>query len=122
MAIPTNTRLTYSTADGDLRGVGQREDLSNVIYDISPTETPFMSGAGRGSATDTLHEWQTDALASAAANRQIEGDEAIADLASETTRLGNYTQISRKVVFTSGSAQATDFAGQRSAHAYQLAM
>jgi hypothetical protein len=91
------------------------------IYDISPTETPFMSAAGRGSCDNTLFEWQTDALASAASNRQIEGDDASANIAVETVRLSNYTQISRKVVQTSGSAQSVDFAGKKSSHAYNLA-
>ena len=121
MAIPTNTRTSYNVADGDLRAIGMREDLSNVIYDISPTETPFMSAAGRGSCDNTLFEWMTDVLDNAAANRQIEGDDASADLAVEVSRLGNYTQISRKVVQTSGTAQKVDFAGRKSSHAYQLA-
>jgi len=56
MAVPTNTRTTYSA-------VGIREDLSNVIYNISPTDTPFMNGAGRDSAKSTYFEWETDALA-----------------------------------------------------------
>ena len=80
-----------------------------------------MSAAGRGSCDNTLFEWMTDVLDNAAANRQIEGDDASADLAVEVSRLGNYTQISRKVVQTSGTAQKVDFAGRKSSHAYQLA-
>ena len=59
MAAPTNTRLTYNVSDGDLAAIGIREDLSDVIYNISPTETPFMSGCGRDTATNTIFEWQT---------------------------------------------------------------
>ena len=64
MAVPTNTRLTFSA-------IGIREDLSNIIYNIAPTETPFLSGCGRETADNTNFEWQTDTLATAAANRAL---------------------------------------------------
>jgi len=70
MAQPTNTFDTYDS-------IGEREDLSDVIYNISPTDTPFLSSAGKTKSTAVLHEWQTDALASAStSNAVIEGDEA----------------------------------------------
>jgi hypothetical protein len=114
MAIPTNTRETYGA-------VGIREDLSNIIYNISPTETPFLSGCGRETADNTYFEWQTDALTAAAANRATEGDDPTSTAVSEPTRVGNYTQISVKAVQTSGTAEAVDFAGRKSSQAYQLA-
>ena len=114
MAVPTNTRLTFSA-------VGIREDLSNIIYNIAPTETPFLSGCGRETADNTNFEWQTDVLADAAANRSLEGNNPDALLVAEPTRVGNYTQISVKAVQTSGTAEAVDFAGRRSSQAYQLA-
>ena len=115
MAIATNTRTTYGA-------IGKREDLSNIIYNISPMETPFISGAGKGSIDNTLFEWQTDSLAAAAANQQIEGNDAMAALAvAEPTRLTNYAQISYKTVQSSGTAEAIDFAGRKSTQAYQLA-
>jgi hypothetical protein len=42
--------------------VGIREDLSDVIYDISPQDTPIMSSIGKTKATNVFHEWQTDSL------------------------------------------------------------
>ena len=88
---------------------------------IAPTETPFMSNAGTGSASQTNHEWQTDGLASAAANKQIEGDDA-ANLATvATTRLGNFEQISTKVIGVSGTDQAVTNAGRGDELAYQMA-
>ena len=114
MAVPTNTRLTFSA-------VGIREDLSNIIYNIAPTETPFLSGCGRETADNTNFEWQTDVLATAAANRSLEGNNPDSLLVAEPTRVGNYTQISVKAVQTSGTAEAVDFAGRRSSQAYQLA-
>ena len=101
--------------------VGIREDLSNIIYNISPTETPFLSGCGRETADNTFFEWQTDLLATAAANRSLEGNDPEALAVAEPTRVGNYTQISVKAVQTSGTAEAVDFAGRRSSQAYQLA-
>ena len=68
MGIIANTFQTFQAK-------GNREDLSDIIYNISPTDTPFMSAIGKEKATGTSHDWQTDALATAAANAQIEGDE-----------------------------------------------
>ena len=102
--------------------IGQREDLIDVIYDISPTETPIMSTLARTKATAVFHEWQTDSLASAtSANAAVEGADGVSATISPTTRLGNYTQIVQKVVQTSGTLEAVNKAGRRSERAYQLA-
>jgi len=114
MSLPTNTYSSY-----DARG--NREDLEDVIYDISPTDTPFLSNAGRTKAKAVFHEWQTDALSSAAANKQLEGDDATGNTLSATTRYGNYCQISRKVVVVSGTQEAIDKAGRDSELKYQIA-
>jgi|TARA_R110000751_G_scaffold3189_1_gene16137 hypothetical protein len=114
MAQVTNT---YSAFDA----VGQREDLSDIIYNISPTDTPFMSGIGREKATAVNHEWQTDALAAAAAdNYQIEGDEIAFAAPTATVRLGNRTQIARKAVLVSGTLEAVSKAGRNNELAYQI--
>jgi hypothetical protein len=109
-----NTRDTYDA-------VGIREDLSNIIYNISPEETPFMSSIGKSSCDNTLFEWQTDTLADAGPNALIEGADATNLIQDETTRVSNWTQISGKTIQTSGTADAVDFAGQKSSHAYQMA-
>ena len=114
MAIVANTFQTY-------QAIGRREDLSNTIYNISPTDVPFMSMIGRSKATNTLAEWQTDALDAAAANAQVEGDEYAFTAVTPTVRLGNYTQISRKTVIVSGSQQAGNNAGRDSEMALPLA-
>ena len=115
MGVPTNTRETYGA-------IGIREDLSNIIYNISPEETPFMSNVGKSSCDNTYFEWQTDSLASAStSNRVAEGDDASALAVAEPTRRGNYTQISTKAIQTSGTAEAVDFAGRKSTEAYQMA-
>jgi hypothetical protein len=114
MAVPTNTVSTVSA-------IGNREDLVDVIYDISPMDTPFLSEAQKGRATSVFHEWQTDALDAAAANRQVEGDDATANTFAATTRVGNYCQISRKVISVSGTQRSVDSAGRADEFAYQVA-
>jgi hypothetical protein len=84
-------------------------------------DTPFVNGCGRGSCDNTLFEWQTDELKTAAANTQIEGNDYTSTAATEPRRLSNYTQISATQVQTSGTAEAVDFAGRKSSQAYQLA-
>jgi len=102
--------------------VGAREDLTNVIYDISPTDTPIMSSIGKTKATGVYHEWQTDSLAAATtSNALIEGASASEATISPTTRLGNYTQIVGKTIMISGTLEAVDKAGRKSEKAYQLA-
>lgn len=110
-----------STANFDtFDAVGNREDLTEEIYDISPTETPFMNGVGRGTAKSTLHEWQTDSLASAStSNARIQGADAGSTNTAATTRLTNRTQISDKVVRVSGTQEIVDKAGRDSEMAYQ---
>ncbi len=102
--------------------IGQREDLSDVIYNISPTETPFMSSVGKTKATAVYHEWQTDSLAAATtANAAVEGADATSATLAPTVRLGNYTQIIQKTIRVSGTLDAVNKAGRKSEKAYQLA-
>ena len=114
MAIPNATYQTY-------QGGGIREDLTDTIYSISPTETPFMTSIGKGKAANTLHEWQTDSLAAATTNAQVEGDDINALTATATVRVQNYMQISTKAVVVSGTMDAVLKAGRKSELAYQMA-
>jgi len=108
---------TYQT----YTAIGLREDLSDVIYNISPTDTPFLSSIGKTKATATYHEWQTDSLAAAALGGAVEGADASTITASPTTRIGNRTQIFTKSVAVAGTLEAVDKAGRKSEKAYQLA-
>ena len=114
------TYKTY-TDGGELAAVGQREDLSNTIYNIAPTETPVVSSIGKTKATATYHEWQTDDLSPANTNALIEGADADDADATPTTRIGNRTQIQGKTVHISGTLDAVDKAGRKTETAYQLA-
>jgi hypothetical protein len=93
-----------------------------MIYNLSPSDTPFTSNVGRGTADAVLHEWQVDSLAAANLNNaQFQGDDiATFSAASVTTRLGNRTQISRKEVIISGTLDAVNKAGRRTELAYQM--
>ena len=108
------TLLTYDTT-------GIREDLSDIIYNISPTDTPFMSGIGKTKATNTHYQWQTDTLGAVAANAQAEGASISYPTLSSSSKVGNYTQISSKAVQVSGTDDAVNLAGRNTELAYQVA-
>jgi hypothetical protein len=113
MTLPTNTFATYEA-------VGNREDLSDVIYRIDPTDTPAMSGFEREKATAVNHEWQTQALAAVdTGNAVLEGDDATTDAATPTVRLGNMCQISDKVARVTGTQRAVEHAGRDDELEYQ---
>ncbi len=113
MTLPTNTLATYE-------GIGNREDLADIIYRVDPTDTPFMTGIEKAKASAVKHEWQTQALATAqTTNAVLEGDDAAADATTVTVRLSNIAQISRKVPQVSGTQQAVDHAGRGNEMSYQ---
>lgn len=111
--LPSNTFATYEA-------IGNREDLSDMIYRIDPTDTPFMTGAEREKANAVNHEWQTQALAAASgSNAQLEAADSATDATTPTVRLGNICQISTKTARVSGTQQAVDHAGRDNELAYQ---
>jgi hypothetical protein len=113
MALPANTFATYEA-------IGNREDLTDIIYRIDPTDTPFMSGIEREKASAVNHEWQTQALAAADnTNAQLEGDDPGTTVVTPTVRLGNIAQISYKVARVTGTQRAVDHAGRDDELAYQ---
>lgn len=114
MAVTADTVQTYGV-------VGRREDLTDVIHDVTPTDTPFMSAIEKGSCSSTYHEWQTDALAAANGdNKVIEGDNPGNDAITATVRLGNYTQLMDKVIQVSSSQRASNNAGRGDELSYQV--
>jgi hypothetical protein len=113
MAVPTGTFQTNSM-------VGIREDLADAIYNISPVDVPFLSSAPQVTATQVAHEWQTDALAAAANNAAVQGDDAPKLSATPTVRLNNRCQISTKDARVSGTGRAVNTAGRADELAYQL--
>lgn len=114
MTAPTNISTT-------LTAIGQREDLTDIIYRVAPQKTPFISNIGKSSAKARFHEWQTETLAAAdATNAQLEGDD-VGTLDSEnlTSRIANYCQIFRKTTGVSRTVEVVDKAGRASELARQ---
>ena len=115
----TTATLTYNEP---IATGGNREDLSDVLWDISPTETPGISAMGRTRATATNHEWLTDVLGDAASNANIEGADATIVRPASRVRLGNYTQILSKTASVSGTQERVlKGGGIKSEMAYQIA-
>lgn len=113
-------KFTGTMVVADAKGL--REDLSDMIHNISPTKTPGLSMFGRGKAKAILHEWQEDSLAAAdTTNAKAEANETSFSTPSSTTRIGNYCQISDKSVLIGGTLEAVDKAGRKSEVAYQTA-
>ncbi len=114
MGIGTGTFVTYAA-------IGNREDLIDLIENISPQENWFTKNTGRGSARAIYHEWQTDTLAAAASNAHLEGEVASAAAIVPTVRTGNYTQIIVKDFSVTDTQEAVTHAGRESEIAYQKA-
>jgi len=112
MAQPTNTFDSYDAT-------GIREDLRDVIYNISPEETPFLSKCKKTKATNTYHEWMTDSLRAAGANAHIEGDTTVASARTAAVRQGNYTQIFKGAVSIPDTDEGLKKAGRAKEIAYQ---
>ena len=113
MAQPANTFDSYDQ-------VGIREDLSDIITNITPEATPFFSKCGKTTANNTLVEWQTDTLRNSAANAHIEGDATTAQAAVATVRLNNRTQIFKNAVIVSDTDEGLNKAGRQREMAYQI--
>ena len=111
--------MTATTTD-TYDQVGIREDLSDVISNISPEEVPFYSNCAKEDVTNTLFEWQTDSLAAVSADTAIEGADATFAPAAPTVRLNNVTEIIEKTAAVSGTVEATDRAGRAREMAYQI--
>jgi len=115
MAVTANTNETYDVST-------IREDLSEALASITPTETIFMSSIGTRNVDNTYFEWSEVDLAAAGANRQIEGDVGLSNTApTNAVRKGNYTQISAKVVEVSSTNQAVNGVANAQTVAKQVA-
>lgn len=113
MAVPTDTTQTYGV-------IGRREDLTDEIHNIDPTDTPFMTAIRKGTASNTYHEWQTDSFrAASGTNAKVEGDDIANTALTATVRLGNYTQITAERIQVSTSQRAANNAGRGDELEYQ---
>ena len=126
MAAPADYFQRYDLTDGDSQldrsGDNVREDFMNVIYNIAPTQTPFMTGIGRGTSKDVFTSWQQDDIEEPnSANAALDGADIGADSSAKARRVGNINQISTKSLLVTGRSEAVDKAGRSSEMSYQLA-
>lgn len=117
MSAVANTYQTYQAK-------GIKENLMNVISNIEPEETPFLSNISKGETKTTFKEWQQDTLdARSSSNQQIEGDDITSFPAiTPTVRVGNYAEIARKLILISDTEEIVDKAGRKSELSYQIAL
>ena len=115
MAIVGNTFTSF-----DAKGI--REELSNIISNISPEDVPLQSNIGSENVSNTYFEWQTDELASAQNVPVLDGDDVSSfDSTASTSRVGNYTQIARRTMIVADNLSSQDLAGRNDEVSYQLA-
>lgn len=112
MATATTTTVSNTS--------GLAEDFEDIIFDVSPTDTPMLTLAKRKKASARYHQWQEDNLAAASSNKAEEGADASYATAAQTTTLGNYCQISTKTVDISRTLDIVNKYGRKSEVAYQL--
>jgi hypothetical protein len=101
--------------------VGIKEDISDVITNISPTKTPFQSAIGNEKVTQTLFQWQEDSLRNVAVNAVAEGADASDATIVPTVMRSNVTQILQETVKVSGTMDVVSTYGRAKESAYQLA-
>ncbi len=113
MATPAGTFQTH-------QAIGNKEDVSDIIWDIDPDDTPFISMIGREKVHAVMPEWQTDTLAVPASNAQVEGDDVATLTAVPTVRLRNYVQTLAKVVRVSETQRNVEAYGRADELEYQI--
>lgn len=115
MAKVTNAFDTYTAK-------GNREELSDVIYNIDPTDTPFVSSVGRRNVSNVVFDWQTENLPAVSTTAELEGFELSRSTATATVRQSNICQIQKRDATVTGSQQAMNSAGRSSEMAHQMAL
>lgn len=109
-------------------GTGNREDLLDIITNISPMDTLFLSGFEKVPANNISHEWLVDILASfgdpangdADVQATPEGSDATFDALVPRKRLCNLTHIIRRTFDVSDTQRDINTAGIRDEYVYQL--
>jgi len=116
MAKVANAFTTYQAG-------GNREDLSDRIYNIDPFDTPGVSMIGRRNVKNRTFDWQTENMPVVDANNaQEEGFELVRSPGTPVVRQTNLSQISKRDATVSASQEASDAAGKNSEMAHQMAI
>jgi len=100
--------------------VGRKEDVSDIITNISPTKTPFQTMIGSEGIHNIVHSWQEDSLIAAGANAAVEGADAPSAVMNPTVLRTGTTQIFTKTAKVSGTTEAIKTYGRDRELAYQL--
>lgn len=119
MALLTNASTSY-----DIKTAGTEEDvidIKEIVYNISPTETPFVNSVGTRNVSNTVFEWITEELSATSTTTDLEGDAISAAAASLTTRNSNVCQIMSRAVAVTGTQSAIKLYGKTSQMAHQMA-
>lgn len=95
------------------------EDVMRQVVQITPTETPFMSGIGKTQANNTLHQWPEVTLTTRSDNAVAEGAAFGAATSRIPARRVNITQIFEKVYAVSSSERWVKSAGVDDQLAFQ---
>jgi hypothetical protein len=115
----SDTKTTTYTAN---MSKSLAEEVDKIIANIAPTDTPFISMIGSANCESIKPEWLEDTLGDAAANKQLEGFDAVAAAVVPPAKLENYTQIMAKVFMVSGSLEEAKKHGRKSELAYQTGL
>ncbi len=115
MAVPANTLQTYQSSNN-------AEDVTSIIMNISPVDTPFFTMAKKATAEASYTEWPIESLAAAdGTNAVVEGDDAVIDASTTPTRVGNYTQLMDKTISVTTTQNAIKKYGPKNELARQKA-
>ena len=114
--MPSNT---YDVVSNNYPAAMKR-DVSDIITNISPSDTYLYSNFSKSKATATYHEWLEDSLGGPRDNAQVEGFPYFTEEVGDRAPLGNYTQIMSRGIHVTKSQEASNPIGFRSEMAYQM--
>lgn len=100
--------------------IGIKEDISDIIGNISPRKTPFSSSISNEKVTQPLYQWQEDSLRAVSATTAVEGADSSEITVTPTVMRSNYTAIFSEAVKVSGTVQSTQAYGRAKELAYQM--
>jgi hypothetical protein len=115
VAKVTNAFDTYTAS-------ANREDLSDIIYNIDPFDTPIMTAAGRRNVSNVVYDWQTESLPAVDNTGDLEGFELSRAAGVATVRQSGVAQIKHKDATVTGTQEAGNPAGKRKEMAHQMAL
>lgn len=100
--------------------VGKAEDVSNILSDITPTDTPMLTMTKTEKVSARTFSFLEDSLRAAASNAKVEGADAADITLIDIVERTNNTQILEETFRISGSADAVKTYGRAKETALQL--